>query len=164
MDSKRPDAQAAHEFTLTAMLPALAGTNLIYGLGMLDSGMTFDYAQALLQSEMLDKVLRSIQGMPISDELFAYDVIRDVGPGGEFITHEHTFAHMREQSQVKLFDRRCRETWEASGSQDVVEKAYAAAREIIATHTVEPLPENVQSELEAIYTDAENRQACNREG
>lgn len=145
------------------MLPALAGTNLIYGLGMLDSGMTFDYAQALLQSEMLDKVLRAIQGMPISDELFALDVVQDVGPGGEFITHEHTFAHMREQSQVKLFDRRSRETWEAAGSQDVVERAYSAAREIIASHEVQPLPESVQSELEALFAEAEARQARKRE-
>lgn len=125
---------------------------------MLDSGMTFDYAQALLHSEMLNKVLRSVQGMPISDDLFACDVIKDVGPGGEFITHEHTFLHMREQSQVKLFDRRSRESWEASGSQDVVEKAYKMALEIIDSHEVEPLPENVHSELNAIFEEAEEKQ------
>ena len=81
-----PDAQAAHEHTLTAMLPALAGANLIYGMGMLDSGMTWDYAQLLMQNETVGMILKSIQGFPVTDEHFALDVVKDVGPGGEFIT------------------------------------------------------------------------------
>jgi len=39
------DGQTAHEKTLTALLPALAGANLIYGLGMIEMGMTLSYAQ-----------------------------------------------------------------------------------------------------------------------
>jgi trimethylamine--corrinoid protein Co-methyltransferase len=39
VDSKRLDAQSGHEFTLTAIIPALAGANLIYGVGMLDSAL-----------------------------------------------------------------------------------------------------------------------------
>jgi len=31
------DAQSGHEKTITSLLPALAGANLIYGLGMLES-------------------------------------------------------------------------------------------------------------------------------
>gem|GEM_PF-6680728 len=45
MDSKVPDAQAAYETAITALYPALAGVNLIYGLGMLELGVTMDYAQ-----------------------------------------------------------------------------------------------------------------------
>ena len=37
------DAQSGHEKTLTAVLPALAGANVIYGLGMLESGVTLDF-------------------------------------------------------------------------------------------------------------------------
>ena len=33
--------------TLTGVIPALAGANLIYGLGMLDSALTWDYAQKM---------------------------------------------------------------------------------------------------------------------
>ena len=41
-------AQSGHEKTLTALLPALAGANLIYCLGMLESGVTFDYGQLVM--------------------------------------------------------------------------------------------------------------------
>ncbi len=137
------------------MLPALAGVNLIYGLGMLDSGMTWDYAQAVMHNEMLRMVQRIVRGISISDEQFAYDVIQDVGPGGEFITHTHTLEHMRQQTQGELFDRTDRDTWEASGSTNIVEKAYQKAAEIIDTHTPAPLPEKIRTELEDMFADAE---------
>ena len=45
------DAQSGHEKTLTGLLPALAGANLIYGLGMIESGMTFDFGQLVMDDE-----------------------------------------------------------------------------------------------------------------
>lgn len=150
-----PDAQAAHEYTLTATLTALAGANLIYGLGMLDSGLTWDYAQAVLQNEMLRMVLKATEGFSITDEAIAFDVIKDVGHGGEFITHPHTFKNMRKQSQGDLFDRKSRDGWIADGSKDVVEKAYARAAHIIDNHKVEALPEDIQAQLNTIFEDAE---------
>ena len=83
MDSKNLDAQSGHEFTLTAIIPALAGANMIYGVGMLDSALTWDYASALLQNEFIEMVLRVVNGIQVSDETFAMDVIRDVGPAGD---------------------------------------------------------------------------------
>ena len=116
MDAKEPDAQAAHEFTLTAVLPALAGANMIYGVGMLDSGMTWDYAQAVMQNEMVRMIVKAVEGIPINDDLMALNVIEAVGPGGEYITQPHTYENMKQQSQVNLFDRSTREAWEAAGS------------------------------------------------
>ncbi len=48
---------------------------MIYGVGMLDSGMTWDYAQAVMQNEMVSMIVKSIQGIPLSDELMALDEI-----------------------------------------------------------------------------------------
>ncbi len=155
MDSKEPDVQAAHEFTITAMLPALAGANLIYGIGMFDSGMTWDYAQAVMQDEMVKMILKAVEGIRITDEQIAHDVIRDVGPGGEFITHEHTFRNMRSQSQGVLFDRRSRDDWMASGSPGIVDKAYTRALDIIQHHTPPALSEGVLSALEEMVAEAE---------
>ncbi|OQY02817.1 MAG: hypothetical protein B6I22_12885 [Desulfobacteraceae bacterium 4572_123] len=150
-----PDAQAAHELTLTALFPALAGANLIYGLGMLDSGLTWDYAQAVLQNEMYRMILKAAEGFTISDEAIAFDVIKEVGHGGEFITHPHTFEHMRQHSQADLFDRKSRDGWITAGSKDVVEEAYARAAHIIENHKVKALPENTQAQLNTIFEEAE---------
>ena len=45
------DAQSGHEKTLTGLLPALAGANLIYGLGMIEMGMTIDFGQLVMDNE-----------------------------------------------------------------------------------------------------------------
>ena len=158
MDSKEPDAQAAHEFTLTAVLPALAGANMIYGVGMLDSGMTWDYAQAVMQNEMVRMIVKAVEGLPINDDLMALDVIASVGPGGEYITHPHTYENMKQQSQVDLFDRNTREAWKSAGSKSIVDAAYEKALDILKNHTPEPLSDPDRASLDEIFKDAEDRQ------
>ncbi|MBW2175736.1 MAG: trimethylamine methyltransferase family protein [Deltaproteobacteria bacterium] len=157
MDSKMPDAQAAHEFTLTAILPALAGANMIYGVGMLDSGMTWDYAQAVMQNEMVSMIVKAIKGISLNDELLALDVIESVAPGGEYITHAHTYENMKQQSQVDLFDRNTREAWEAGGSNDIVDKSYEKALYILENYKPDPLPDDILTLLNEQFNEAEIR-------
>jgi len=155
VDSKSLDAQSGHEFTLTAIVPALAGANLIYGVGMLDSALTWDYASALLQNEFIEMVLKVVNGIQVSDETIAMDVIREVGPAGEFITHQHTLENFRKLTNPKLMDRYNRENWEAAGSKDVAELAYEKSLDIIENYEPKPRPDKVQKELDGIYAEYE---------
>ena len=155
MDSKKLDAQSGHEFTLTAIIPALAGANLIYGVGMLDSALTWDYASAYLQNEFIDMVLKVVNGIQISEETLAMDVIRDVGPAGEFITHEHTYNNFKKLSSPKMMNRDNRENWEAAGSPDIAELAFEKSRDILKNYQLEPRSERVQKELDSIYAEYE---------
>ena len=66
-------------------------------------------------------------------------------------------AHMREQSQPALIDRRVREDWQARGSSDMYQRAQARAREILETHVPEPLPDEVRQRLRDIV-DAADRE------
>jgi trimethylamine--corrinoid protein Co-methyltransferase len=149
------DAQSGHEKTLTGLMPALAGANLIYGLGMIESGMTFDFGQLVMDDEFAAMIKLCVGGIPVSDETLAIDVIGEVGPFGDFLSHDHTMAHMREQSQPGLIDRRVREDWTASGSTTLHDRALEKARQILATHVPDPLPDGVADELKAIIRDAE---------
>ncbi len=155
MDSKRLDAQSGHEFTLTAIIPALAGANMIYGVGMLDSALTWDYASAYLQNEFIDMVLKVVNGISVSEKTLALDVIRDVGPAGEFISHDHTYKNFKTQSAPNLMNRNTREHWEAAGSPDIVELAYEKSIDILNNTKSKERPENVRKELDRIYAEAE---------
>lgn len=159
MDSKKLDAQSGHEFTLTAIIPALAGANLIYGVGMLDSALTWDYASAYLQNEFIDMILKVVNGIQITDETLAMDVIRDVGPAGEFITHEHTYNNFKKLSNPKMMDRDNRENWEAAGSPDIAELAFEKSQDILQNYQPEPRSEKVQKELDSIYAEYEQKVA-----
>ena len=128
---------------------------MIYGVGMIDSALTWDYASALMQNEMLDMVLQVVNGIQVSEANIAYDVLKEVGPAGEFITHKHTFDNFKRMSSPKLMNRMTREGWEAAGSPDIVEKAYEKSLEILKNHKTEPRSEDVVKELDSIYAKFE---------
>jgi trimethylamine--corrinoid protein Co-methyltransferase len=149
------DAQSGHEKTLTGLLPALAGANLIYGLGMLESGVTMDYGQLVLDNEMARLIKYSVAGIPVNDETLAVEDIAQVGSFGDFLSLDSTYKHMREQSQPKLMDRRVRDDWVSAGATDAYARALSEARRILQTHQPQPLPQAVLDQLRDIIREAE---------
>ena len=71
------DAQSGHEKTLTGLMPALADANLIYGLGMIESGMTFDFGQLVMDDEFAGMIKQCVGGIRVRDETLALDVIAE---------------------------------------------------------------------------------------
>ena len=151
--------QTGHEKTLTALTAALAGTNLIYGLGMIESGVTFDYAQLVIDNEMARMVKQLVRGIRVDDETMAVDDIARVGSFGDFLSLDATMRHMRETSQPELMDRRVREDWEARGGTDMYQRALGRAREILETHQPDPLPDDVRQQVRQIVEDADRELA-----
>ena len=149
------DAQSGFEKTITGILPALAGANVIYGLGMLEMGITFDLAQLVLDHEIAGMILHSLQGIPVNDETLAVDVIKEMGIGKDYLSHDTTFEHMKSQSQADLFDRRMREDWTAAGSKDVYQRAQEKMIDILETHEPHPLPDEVKNNIRTIVMEAE---------
>ena len=145
-----------HEKTLTALLPALAGANMIYGLGNTETGITMDYGQTVMDNEFAGLIKFTLQGISVNDETLAVDVIREIGPGRDFLSHAHTMKHMRTaQSHPKLIDRRIRADWQADGGKTMYERAWEEAIEILATHKPEPLPEGVRKAIRSIIEETE---------
>ena len=155
-DSKIPDAQAAHEATLTGFIAALAGANLIFGLGALGQGITFDYAKLIIDNELTGMIKRAVAGLSVTEKTLAVDVIKQVGAGGEFLSHEHTYRLFRsEHAQSKLFDRKRWEEWMSEGGKDLSERAYAKAEQIFNDHKPVPLLEGAAAAMRSIVNEAE---------
>ena len=152
-----PDAQAAFETMITALYPALAGVNLIYGLGMLELGVTFDYAQLLIGSDIADMILYSLGGIPVNDETLAVEDIKEVGSFKDFLTHKSTFKNRRIQSYAQYSDRRMRHLWVKSGSKDMTTRAYEKAREILAHHQPLPVPEEARKAIREFINSEERK-------
>jgi trimethylamine---corrinoid protein Co-methyltransferase len=136
----------------------LAGANLIYGAGMIESGVALDFGQMVMDNEFARMVRHAVRGVPVTDELLGVDDIREVGPFGDFLSLDSTLKLMRSQSQPKLIDRRVREDWAAAGGSDLYARSTAEARRLLDDHEPEPLPDDVLRELRAIV-DAADRHA-----
>jgi trimethylamine--corrinoid protein Co-methyltransferase len=133
----------------------LAGANLIYGAGMTESGVTFDYAQYVLDNDIAGMVKKTVQGVPVNDQTLAVEDIAAVGPFGDFMSLDATLKHMRELSQPRFMDRRVREEWEAMGAIDAYTAAKEEAKRILEEHHPEPLPAEVVQQIESVVREAE---------
>ena len=144
-----------HEKTLTGLIPALAGANLIYGPGMLESGITFDFAQLVLDNEFVGMIKHTIRNFSVDDESLAVDVIDAVGPSGDFLTQDHTLKYMRTHSQPEFIDRNRMEMWRTTGATDSYQRAVEKTRGILQNHQADPLPEKVLTQLQSIIKETE---------
>lgn len=141
------------------LLAALAGANMIYGLGMIDLGMTLDFGQLVVDNEIAKMTRRVLMGIPVNEETLGVDVIRKVGSCGHFLLEEHTLTHMRQvQSQSKLFDRNTRQNWQAAtGGKDLATRATEEAQFILKNHKPEPLTAGTAASLREMIEEAEKR-------
>ena len=136
---------------------ALAGAGDIYGAGMTESGVTFDPAVLVMDDEWIAMIRVFLGGIRVDAETLAGDDIRAVGAFGDFLSLPSTYAHMREQSQPRIMDRRVREDWQADGAADMYERARQKACEILESHKREPLDDEVKARMRAVMerTDRE---------
>ena len=128
---------------------------MIYGLGMLESGITFDFGQLVLDCEFARMIKHTVQGFRVNDDTLALDVIKEIGPGGHYLMHEHTLKGMKSQSQPELIDRQMREAWEKAGATTAYERATAKAKWILENHKPDPLPDEVLGKIRAIIEETE---------
>ena len=133
----------------------MAGANQIYGAGMIESGVTFDCAQLVIDDEIAAMIEYVVRGFRVDDEALAVEDIAAVGPFGDFLSLDATMRHMREQSMPKYLDRRVREGWRERGGSDLYERARVAALEIIESHKPEPLDPDAAKQIRAIVEAAD---------
>jgi len=156
-DSKTPDIQAGIESSLWILWTALSGNNLVHDIGYLESGLTCSYEMIVICDEIIGFVRRLLGGIEMTPETLALDVIDQVGPGGDYLSTDHTLRHFRECWYPNIIDRDSYQSWTAAGRPMAIEKARQAARDAIANHTPEPLPQATVETLHSIVAAADKR-------
>jgi len=126
---------------------------------MIESGVTFDCGQFVIDNELARMIKHTVAGIPVSDDTLGVDDIHAVGPFKDFLSLDTTLQRMREQSQPKLLDRRVREDWEADGGRQIHAVALEQAREIMAEHVRLPVPEEGAALMRRIVADADRQYA-----
>jgi len=148
--------QAGAERALNRLMTALAGASVLFGQGMLETGMTFDIPTLLLDDEIIDYVLRMIAGFKVDADTLSVDLINSVGPFGTYLAEEDTCNRMHDLSTYKLMNRKNYDMWEADGKPDIYELAHKRSLDILATHKqTNPLSEAQVKAIRQVLIDAE---------
>jgi trimethylamine--corrinoid protein Co-methyltransferase len=93
---------------------------------------------------------RFVDGVSLEDSALALDVVNEVGPGGEFLSHDHTLAHWRELWLPQQFDRQRLEPWQEEGSPPINDRLRKNVTAIMDEHRAPSLPASVNQELDRI--------------
>jgi trimethylamine--corrinoid protein Co-methyltransferase len=148
--SKLADEQAVNEAATYIMMSGWMGTNLVHDLGYLEFGLTYSFDLLVLCDEFIGQVRRMMEGIRVDKENLAVDSIKRVGPGGHFLSDDHTLDHFRENWQPDLTDRKTYEDWKDQGAKSMGQLAKEKIRKIIETHQPEPLPPEVDAKIDKI--------------
>jgi trimethylamine--corrinoid protein Co-methyltransferase len=139
------------------MLAALAGANQIYGAGMIESGVAFDFGQLVMDDEIAHMIKLAVGGVRVDHETLAVGDIAAVGSSGDFLSLDSTLRHMRDLSRSDLFDRRVRDDWLAQGATDLAQRARERALELLESHRCEPVDPGAAAQMRAIVAEADRR-------
>lgn len=157
-DAKMFDEQAAMEATINIATAALVGGNMIHDVGYLEQGLTSSMEMMVASNEIIDMVKRILKGIPVSDEDLALGVMDQVGPGGHYLEHDHTYSRFKEQIwQPRLIDRQNRENWELAGSKLFRDRVNQRVIEILEADTPPLMEEKMFKEIRHICELADER-------
>ena len=146
-----PDAQAGLEKAVTGMQHVLAGVNIIWGIGQLDSQQSLSMEMAVIDNDIAGQLLRAQKGVPVTEETLAMEVLEEVGVGGSFMMADHTLENYREQIHYPdVIHRGERQPWEKAGGKWIHEAAHERVEQILAEDREPLLTEAQEKELLAI--------------
>jgi trimethylamine--corrinoid protein Co-methyltransferase len=101
----------------------------------IDFVLTVSFEQYVIDNEIIGMVKRMKRGFDVNRETMALEIIKKVGPGGNFMAEEHTVLHMQaELFQPTLSDRLEWERWKEEGGKDTRKRARQLAADYIKNH------------------------------
>jgi trimethylamine--corrinoid protein Co-methyltransferase len=142
--------QSAAEITTDPLLVALAGAEIVTGIGLRDT-YTLLYPEAiLLDADLYHRARYALMEMEVSPETLALEAIKNVGPGGHFLSQKHTRTHMR-TALVRAITHQLDADNKYRLPRDVAREKVTW---ILENHHPEPLENAIQLELARIIKAA----------
>jgi trimethylamine--corrinoid protein Co-methyltransferase len=147
------DPQFAYERLANALVPALAGVDILSGVGN-GGGLVAGLEIAVIDDEIVSLIKQIVAGCEVNDTTLAFEVMQKVIPGdGVFLGEMHTVRQMR-KGALWMPTISVRGSDAADAGSGVVARARARAKELLRTHEVEPLPDDASRHLDEIVERA----------
>ncbi|MCK4778818.1 MAG: trimethylamine methyltransferase family protein [Candidatus Lokiarchaeota archaeon] len=154
-DSKLPDAQAGLECGLTLAMGSAAGADIFGHMGICGVDQASSLDMLVMQSEVISYVESLNREIYFDDDTFAFDIIKEVGPMGNFLDKSHTRNHFRKELWFPtLLDRDFYDSWRDKGSLTMENRCCERKEEILASYEPKSLESDILKDLELIVKNA----------
>jgi trimethylamine--corrinoid protein Co-methyltransferase len=158
-DSHMLDMQEAYELGFTLLPQMLGGSRAIVVHG-LDTTRAFNNELLLLLDDMITSARRLLDGIDVTPDTLATDVIENVCSKiekgrrvGHFLDQRHTLAWYEKEHRPRkdfVFEKHSREKWMELGGKTFIQRANERVKEILRTHKPEPLPKEIETKIAEI--------------
>jgi trimethylamine--corrinoid protein Co-methyltransferase len=156
-DSEMFDAQAATESGFGMLLGALAGINLIRGVGMLDHGGAVSIEKMIYDNEVCGMIHRLIDGITVSDETLAVDLIKENKYNSSGILGSlHTFNWFKKElfmPSKEIIGRTSYTKYVENGSREIFERAREKKERILDIDKSPEIDAHTLDEMKNILTE-----------
>ena len=145
------DQQASMEGFFGLLVHSLVGANLIHDLGYLGLGIIGSMEMLCLCNEAVGIVKRFQKGLSVESDQLALEVIDQVGPGGEYLSHNHTLKKFRDcLHPADILSRADFDTWQREGALTYGQRANQKVKQILENHKPQLLPEDRAEKIREI--------------
>jgi len=155
--SKRIDFQSGYQKMMPTLLSAISGSSVLQLYSSIYGEITAHPVQAILDDDISNMIGRFIEGVDVSDEALAVDLINEVGPiPGHYLSKAHTRKWWKEeQFEPVSADRLTYPEWLKNGKKSCIDYAKERMEEILSTHQVNPpLTNQQENDIESILEEA----------
>ena len=141
-DAQIVGAQAGAEITTQVLLSALSGADFVHDVGIIHHSSMISPELIVLTDEVIEMVKTIMNGIEINDTTLPINLIDSVGPGGNYLTEDHTLKNFRNFWVPTVFDRSS-----DKGGKHCEELLNEKTINIMETHKPKQLPDDVVGEL-----------------
>ena len=146
--SKATDFEAGLTMGMGAGLDVALLGKLDLRFGPLSTDEYHDPRLIVIQDEFAEGLKRLARGFEVSDDTLPFDAVREVGPGGTFLSHPHTLEHFRDELWLpELFAGENYEAWRAVGGETILDKARKKVLEILESYHPRAMKEETEEKL-----------------
>jgi len=146
------NAQMGVEMMAQCQRAYLSKVEMVHNAGIIGAGKLCAAEAVILADEIISYTQPAMQSLSTDVDLLTenIEIIDEVGPMGEYISHEHTLAHFRDFWYPNLFERDRFDPLKEIQGESLQERLNSRARQLIETHKPAPLPVDVATEIDAI--------------
>lgn len=147
-DAKFCDAQAGADAALQILSAATAGSGLVHDCSSwMDHGSVASPEFMVLVHDIVDSVDHYMNGIAVTEETLALDVIHRVGPGGHYLDDAHTLSHFEKIKYSEIFERMVYDQWKTAGAKTFEQRLREATLKKMARRP-EPLSDDTLKTLD----------------
>ncbi|MFO8036338.1 MAG: trimethylamine methyltransferase family protein [Anaerolineales bacterium] len=147
--------QAGYENLYSHFLAVMSGADMSFGpSGMYEAVSLLDHPRILFDREILRVIDEITQGIEVNEETLAFEMIREVGHQGIYVSRKETvdfYRSMWPQDSILYEDGKA----EGRKWRDPVDVARERIGWILENHKPEPLPQDVKAEVRKIVAAAD---------